>query len=92
MGSKSNNHKAPAGAETPPERGPQEGLKTVDKVRIAHEGPNGKTKGCAGCGSTEKSLMAPTPNARDYAGPMYCLSCNPRFVGVGMVAALDRIA
>ncbi|CAN5133133.1 hypothetical protein BH24ACT19_BH24ACT19_21570 [soil metagenome] len=34
---------------------------------------------CAGCGTTEKALTAPKPNARDYEGPMYCLSCNPRF-------------
>lgn len=47
---------------------------------------------CAGCGRRDKSLTAPYPNARDYAGPMYCLSCNPRFTGVGMVAALDRLA
>ena len=33
---------------------------------------------CSGCGTTTKTLMAPIPNARDYEGPMYCMSCNPR--------------
>lgn len=42
-----------------------------------------QSRTCAGCGvpSTEKPLMAPHKNARGYTGPMYCLSCNPRFVG-----------
>ena len=38
-------------------------------------------KGCAECGTTEHALMAPEPNMRNYSGPLYCLSCNPRFGG-----------
>ncbi len=35
---------------------------------------------CSGCGTTTKTLTAPRPNVgRGYRGPMYCLSCNPRF-------------
>ena len=35
---------------------------------------------CAGCGTTEKALTAPRPNAgHGYRGEMFCLSCNPRF-------------
>ena len=35
---------------------------------------------CSGCGTTTKTLTAPRPNVRhSYRGPMYCLSCNPRF-------------
>ena len=39
---------------------------------------------CSGCGTTTKTLMAPISNVRDYEGPMYCLSCNPRFFALGM--------
>ncbi len=41
---------------------------------------------CAGCGSTKKSLLAPHPNARNYTGPLFCMSCNPRFAGGGDAA------
>jgi hypothetical protein len=35
---------------------------------------------CSGCGTTTKTLTAPRPNVgHGYRGPMYCLSCNPRF-------------
>ena len=35
---------------------------------------------CSGCGTTTKTLTAPRPNVKHgYEGPMYCLSCNPRF-------------
>jgi hypothetical protein len=35
---------------------------------------------CSGCGATTKTLIAPRPNVgHGYSGPMYCLSCNPRF-------------
>ena len=35
---------------------------------------------CSGCGTTTKTLTAPRPNVdHGYEGPMYCLSCNPRF-------------
>jgi hypothetical protein len=48
---------------------------------------NGKaSRCCAGCAATEKSLMAPHANARNYAGPLYCVSCNPRFAGGGDAA------
>ncbi len=47
---------------------------------------------CSGCGTTEKTLMAPIPNDRDYTGPMYCMSCNPRFFTVDMhFSCLERI-
>jgi hypothetical protein len=45
-------------------------------------------KGCAQCGTAEKSLMAPVPNARNYTGPMYCLSCNPRFAATAAMRLL----
>jgi hypothetical protein len=35
---------------------------------------------CSGCGTIAKTLTAPRRNVRHaYRGPMYCLSCNPRF-------------
>jgi hypothetical protein len=35
---------------------------------------------CFGCGTTTKTLTASHPNVgHGYGGPMYCLSCNPRF-------------
>ncbi len=35
---------------------------------------------CSGCGTTTKTLTAPRPNVgHGYRGPMFCLSCNPRF-------------
>ena len=35
---------------------------------------------CYGCGTTTKTLTAPHANVgHGYRGPMYCLSCNPRF-------------
>ncbi len=43
---------------------------------------------CAQCGTAEKSLMAPVPNARNYSGPMYCMSCNPRFAATAAMRAL----
>ncbi len=39
-----------------------------------------ETGTCAGCGTTEKTLTAPRPNAgHGYKGEMYCVACNPRF-------------
>jgi hypothetical protein len=39
---------------------------------------------CSGCGTTTKTLTAPRPNVgHGYRGPMYCLSCNPRFFALG---------
>ena len=47
---------------------------------------------CAGCGTTAKTLMAPISNARGYSGPMYCMSCNPRFFTVDMhFSCLERL-
>jgi hypothetical protein len=35
---------------------------------------------CSRCGTTTKTLTAPRPHVgHGYEGPMYCLSCNPRF-------------
>jgi hypothetical protein len=45
-------------------------------------------KCCAGCAATEKSLMAPVPNARNYSGPFYCMSCNPRFAASAALRSL----
>ncbi len=48
---------------------------------------------CSGCGTTAKTLMAPAPNVgHDYAGPMYCMSCNPRFFTVDVhFSCLERM-
>jgi hypothetical protein len=56
--------------------------KSIPRVESGKASP----KCCAGCGTTEKSLMAPHPNARNYTGPMYCMSCNPRFSATGDAA------
>jgi hypothetical protein len=32
--------------------------------------------------------MAPVPNARNYSGPFYCMSCNPRFSATAAMRAL----
>ncbi len=55
-------------------------------ARVDHASGKASPKCCAGCGDAEKARMAPVPNARDYAGPMFCLSCNPRFAGGGVAA------
>ena len=52
---------------------------------------------CASCGTTTKTLTAPRHNVgHGYTGPMYCLPCNPRFGGDGMLeaqwSALERLA
>ncbi len=49
---------------------------------------------CSGCGTTEKTLTAPKSNAgHGYEGPMYCLSCNPRFFSLDMhYSSLERLA
>jgi hypothetical protein len=48
---------------------------------------------CASCGTTTKTLTAPRPNVgHGYRGPMYCLSCNPRFFAVDMhFSCLERM-
>lgn len=60
--------------------------KSLPRVDHASGTREALPKCCAGCGTTEKSLMAPVPNARNYTGPMFCLSCNPRFAGGGDAA------
>jgi hypothetical protein len=47
---------------------------------------------CSGCGTTTKTLTAPRPNVgHGYRGPMYCLSCNPRFFTLdAQWSALER--
>jgi hypothetical protein len=49
---------------------------------------------CSGCGTRAKTLTAPRPNVgHGYAGPMYCLSCNPRFFTLDMhFSALERMS
>ena len=63
---------------------------SLHQDREAHEGET--CRGCAECGRADKSLTAPKPNARGYTGPMYCLSCNPRFSGgIGARAMFERM-
>ena len=39
---------------------------------------------CAGCGCKDRALMAPEKGiSKGYAGAMFCMDCNPRFVGGG---------
>ena len=69
----------------------------VIKESVAHTGHEAtatRERGtCSGCGTTTKTLMAPIPNARDYEGPMYCMSCNPRFFAVDMhFSCLERLS
>ncbi len=73
----------------------------MDTTTVAHPAPPAKLtreKGtCEGCGTTTRTLTAPRPNARDYAGPMFCLPCNPRFLGTLDVleihySSLERLA
>jgi hypothetical protein len=54
--------------------------------RVEQASGKASPKCCAGCGDTKKARTAPVPNARGYSGPMYCLSCNPRFAGGGDAA------
>jgi len=58
----------------------------MDTTTVAHPAPpTTREKGtCSGCGTTTKTLTAPIQGARDYEGPMYCLSCNPRFLPLEM--------
>ncbi len=57
----------------------------VTNRSLAHPVPEEETRErgtCEGCGTTTKTLTAPRPNVgHGYTGPMYCLSCNPRFGG-----------
>ena len=67
----------------------------MDTTTVAHPAPpTTREKGtCPGCGTTTKTLTAPIPNARGHEGPMYCLSCNPRFLTLDMhYSSLERLA
>jgi hypothetical protein len=69
-------------------------MDTKSLAHPAHETTNTtRERGtCSGCGTTTKALLAPTPNVRDYTGPMYCMSCNPRFFTVDMhFSCLERL-
>ena len=62
-------------------------------AHTGHEATATRERGtCFGCGTTTKTLMAPILNARGYEGPMYCMSCNPRFFRVDMHSScLERM-
>ena len=69
-------------------------MDTKSLAQPAHETTNAtRERGtCAGCSTTTKTLMAPISNARGYTGPMYCMSCNPRFFTVDMhFSCLERM-
>jgi hypothetical protein len=75
-------------------------VRSLTDQTIAHPAPQStqrKRGQCSGCGtsSATKTLTAPRPNAEHgYRGPMYCLSCNPRFGGDMLDAqwsALERM-
>ncbi len=56
----------------------------MDTTSVSKETPDATRKRgeCAGCGRTDKALTAPRLKAgRGYRGEMYCMGCNPRFVG-----------
>jgi hypothetical protein len=65
----------------------------VIEKSLAQPAPTTREKGtCSGCGATTKTLTAPIQGARDYEGPMYCLSCNPRFFTLDMhYSSLERL-
>ncbi len=72
-------------APNPQVRNPEFAAKPNEKVAV-------EPKGCTGCGTTEKALMAPKPNAGAcYTGPMYCLSCNPRFFRARVASLAGRL-
>ena len=67
-------------------------MATASLAHPAHETTARERGTCSRCGTTTKALMAPIPNARDYEGPMYCMSCNPRFFTVDMhFSCLERM-
>ena len=89
---------APAGSPQSPGAWTTESLEApVIKESVAHTGREAtatRERGtCFGCGTTTKALMAPIPNARGYEGPMYCMSCNPRFFTVDLhFSCLERMS
>lgn len=59
-----------------------------EELRRRNEDPTTRTRGvCAGCGATEKALVAPHKGVgHGYKGAMHCLSCSPRFkCGAGIL-------
>jgi hypothetical protein len=72
---------------------------TVDTKSLAHPAhpvvpEETRERGaCSACSTTTKTLTAPRPNVgHGYRGPMYCLSCNPRFFAVDMhFSCLERM-
>ncbi len=69
-------------------------MDTKSLAHPAHETTTTRERGtCSGCGTTTKTLTAPRPNVdHDYEGPMYCMSCNPRFFTVDMhFSCLERM-
>jgi len=66
-------------------------MDTTTVAQPAHPAPR-ECGTCSGCGTTTKTLTAPHSGARDYEGPMYCLSCNPRFLALDMhYSSLERL-
>ncbi len=49
---------------------------------------------CASCGRKDRALMAPERGVcwKGYAGAMYCMGCNPRFIDGGPSSAFLRRA
>ena len=71
-------------APNPEVRNPELAVKPNEKVAA-------ELKSCTGCGTTEKALMVPKPNAgHGYDRPVYCLSCNPRFFRAGVALLAGR--
>ncbi len=69
-------------------------LEALTMKSLAHPVPEETREcgACSGCGTTTKTLTAPRSSARDYTGPMYCLSCNPHFFTVDMhFSCLERM-
>lgn len=59
----------------------------------AHETTTRERGTCSGCGATTKTLTAPRKGVgHGYSGPMFCMSCNPRFLIVDMhFSCLERM-
>ncbi len=72
-------------APNPHVRNPELTAKPNEKIAV-------EPKGCAGCGTPEKAFTAPKPNVgHGYDGPVYCLSCNPRFFRAGVASLAGRL-
>ncbi len=72
-------------------RGPDQEENLLIEVSVTKETTERKPKrgSCAGCGCTDRALMVPERGiSRGYDGPMFCMGCNPRFVGGGPEARL----